>query len=123
MNESTAATITEQPRRRGDPIARCVNDLLSANAHGPGNLDMPALRRLLEFPKPDADIVLRHVFEAIKRGRGRATAGCPTALRRLPALQSAARGAGARSPNRPTARIPTGPRALLAMESARVAVA
>ena len=65
MNESTAATITEQPRRRGDPIARCVNDLLSANAHGPGNLDAPALRRLLEFPKPDADIVLRHVFDAI----------------------------------------------------------
>jgi len=55
----------EQPRRRGDPIARCVNDLLSANAHGPGNLDTPALRRLLEFPKPDADIVLRHVFDAI----------------------------------------------------------
>lgn len=65
MNESTAATITEQPRRRGDPIARCINDLLSANAHGPGNLDMPALRRLLEFPKPDADIVLRHVFDNI----------------------------------------------------------
>jgi hypothetical protein len=74
MNESTAATITEQPRRRGDPIARCVNDLLSANAHGPGNLDMPALRRLLEFPKPDADIVLRHVFDAINAG-GREAAG------------------------------------------------
>ena len=64
MNETTEA-ITEQPRRRGDPIARCVNDLLSANAHGPGNLNAPALRRLLEFPKPDADIVLRHVFDAI----------------------------------------------------------
>jgi hypothetical protein len=64
MNESTEA-ITEQPRRRGDPIARCVNDLLSANAHGPGNLNATALRRLLEFPKPDADIVLRHVFDAI----------------------------------------------------------
>jgi hypothetical protein len=52
------------PRKR-DALARCVNDLLSANAHGPGNLDVPALRRLLEFPKPDADIVLRHVFDAI----------------------------------------------------------
>jgi hypothetical protein len=28
-------------------------------------MDVPALRRLLEFPKPDADIVLRHVFAAI----------------------------------------------------------
>jgi hypothetical protein len=50
MNE-TAATITEQPRRRGDPLARCVNDLLSANAHGPGNMDVPALRlSLLKTP-------------------------------------------------------------------------
>jgi hypothetical protein len=56
MNDSTAATITEQPRRRGDPIARAVNDLLSANAHV-GNLDVPALRRLLEFPREDAAIV------------------------------------------------------------------
>ena len=50
MSENTEATIAEQPRRRGDPIARCVNYLLSANAHV-GNLDVPALRRLLEFPK------------------------------------------------------------------------
>jgi hypothetical protein len=64
MNESTEA-ITEQPRRRGHPIARCVNDLLSANAHGPGNLDMSALRRLLDFPREDAAIVLRHAFDNI----------------------------------------------------------
>jgi hypothetical protein len=52
------------PRKR-DTIARCVEALVSANAYGPGNLDAPALRRLLEFPKPDADIVLRHIFDNI----------------------------------------------------------
>jgi len=64
MNETETITEPAAPRKR-DALARCVNDLLSANAHGPGNLDTPALRRLLEFPKPDADIVLRHVFDAI----------------------------------------------------------
>ena len=64
MNETETITEPAAPRKR-DALARCVNDLLSANAHGPGNLNAPALRRLLEFPKPDADIVLRHVFDAI----------------------------------------------------------
>lgn len=62
MNETLIETTA--PRKR-DAVTRCVNDLLSANAHGPGNLDVPTLRRLLEFPKPDAYIVLRHVFDAI----------------------------------------------------------
>jgi hypothetical protein len=65
MNDNTETIAPEQPRRRGDPVARCVNDLLSANAHGLGNLDAPALLRLREFPKEDAAIVLRAVFDAI----------------------------------------------------------
>jgi hypothetical protein len=65
MNDNTETIAPEQPRRRADPIARCVNDLLSANAHVLGNLDAPALLRLREFPKEDAAIVLRAVFDAI----------------------------------------------------------
>jgi hypothetical protein len=49
MNETETITEPAAPRKR-DALARCVNDLLSANAHGPGNLNAPALRRLLEFP-------------------------------------------------------------------------
>jgi hypothetical protein len=64
-NTNTETIAPEQARRRGDPITRCVNDLLSANAHVLGNLDVPALLRLREFPKEDAAIVLRHVFDAI----------------------------------------------------------
>jgi hypothetical protein len=65
MNDSTETIIETTAPRKRDAIVRSVNDLLSTNAHGPGNLNVPALRRLLEFPKPDADIVLRHVFDAI----------------------------------------------------------
>ena len=106
MNESTETTITEQPRQRGDPIARCVNDLLSANAHGPGNLDMPALRRLLEFPKEDAAIVLRQSstpstppWPGWSRMRSRTTSTARTAISRSRRRRPKSRSHGCASSN------------------------
>jgi hypothetical protein len=64
MSDNEMAGIAPTTRRRDDRD-RSVESLQIANARGPGNLDVPALRRLLEFPKEDADIVLRHVFDAI----------------------------------------------------------
>ena len=38
---------------------------MKPNAKGPGNLDVPALRRLRDLDKPDFTIVMRAVFDAI----------------------------------------------------------
>jgi hypothetical protein len=43
--------------RRRDDRDRCIEALQIANAKGPGNLDVPALRRLLDFDKSEFAIV------------------------------------------------------------------
>ena len=57
--------------RRRDDRDRCIEALQIANANGPGNLDVPALRRLLDFDKSEFAIVMRGHFFA---GRGSPTA-------------------------------------------------
>jgi hypothetical protein len=51
--------------RPRDDRDRCIEALQIANAKGPGNLDVPALRRLLDFPKPEFSIIARKIFDAI----------------------------------------------------------
>jgi hypothetical protein len=51
--------------RPRDDRDRCIEALQIANAKGPGNLDVPALRRLLDFPKPEFSIIARKIFGAI----------------------------------------------------------
>jgi hypothetical protein len=51
--------------RRRDDRDRCVEALQIANAKGPGNLDIPVLRRLVDLPKDEFSMVMRRVFDAI----------------------------------------------------------
>jgi hypothetical protein len=51
--------------RRRDDRDRCIEALQIANAKGPGNLDVPALRRLLDFDKSEFAIVMRRIFDAV----------------------------------------------------------
>ena len=64
MNESPIERVIGTPRKRDDRD-RCIEALQLANARGPGNLKVPALRRLLEFPKEEFAIVARKIFDAI----------------------------------------------------------
>jgi hypothetical protein len=59
--------MNEQPIRirRRDDRDRCVETLQIANAKGPGNLDVPALRRLVDMPKEEFSMVMRRVFDAV----------------------------------------------------------
>ena len=69
------AQTTAVPIVRGrDDRDRCVEALQIANAKGPGNLDVPCLRRLVDLPKEEFTIVMRRVFDAINaaaRGQAR----------------------------------------------------
>src|ERR1035437_1774007 len=68
MNDTdmiTGAPISGSPSRKRDDGDRCIEALQAANARGACNLDVPRLRRLLEFPKEEFDIVARHIFAAI----------------------------------------------------------
>jgi len=51
--------------RSRDDRDRLVEGLQTANARGPGNLDVPALRQLLRFTKPEFGTVARKIFDAI----------------------------------------------------------
>ncbi|MGA8569003.1 MAG: hypothetical protein WB580_14520, partial [Candidatus Binataceae bacterium] len=64
MNDSTQRAIGA-PIRKRDDRDRCIEALQLANARGPGNLKVPALRRLLEFPKEEFAIVARRIFDAV----------------------------------------------------------
>jgi hypothetical protein len=64
MNDSIERVIGA-PIRKRDDRDRCIEALQLANARGPGNLKVPALRRLLEFPKEEFTIIARKIFDAI----------------------------------------------------------
>jgi len=64
MNDNIQPSAGSAVRRRDDRD-RCIEALQMANARGPGNLDVPALRQLLRFDKPEFGTVARKIFDAI----------------------------------------------------------